>query len=111
MHHYFNLVPPANQSGPLFSGGRFSPLSRIHVTSVMCQLLQATGVTPSHYSSHSFRIGAATTAAAAGLPATLIKTLVDGRAVLMNHMFSSHHHHWMQFFLTGLPKVWRGQTK
>ena len=41
----------------------------------MHQLLQATGVTPSHYSSHSFLIGAATTAAAAGLPATLIKTL------------------------------------
>ena len=75
MYHYFNLVPPGNQSGPLFSGGRFSPLSRAHVTSVMRQLLQATGVTPFHYSSHSFRIGAATTLAAAGLPATLIKAM------------------------------------
>ena len=75
MHHYFNLVPPANQSGQLFSGDRFSPLSLVHVISIMHQLLQATGVTPSHYSSHSFRIGAATTAAAAGLPATLSKTL------------------------------------
>ena len=30
---------------------------------------------PSSYTSHSFRIGAVTTAAAAGLPPTLIKTL------------------------------------
>jgi len=25
--HYVNLVPLANQFGPLFSGGRFAPLS------------------------------------------------------------------------------------
>jgi len=75
LRHYFNLVPPANQFGPLFSGSRFSPLSRVHVASVIHQLLHGTGVIQSHYSSHSFRIGAATTAAAAGLPATLIKTL------------------------------------
>ena len=41
----------------------------------MCQLLQATGMTPSHYSSQSFHIEATTTVTAAGLPATLIKTL------------------------------------
>jgi len=73
--HYVNLVPLANQFGPLFSGGRFTPLSQVHVTSIVCQLLHGTGAIQSQYSSHSFRIGAATTAAAAGLPATLIKTL------------------------------------
>ena len=71
----FNLVSLANQVGPLFNGGRFAPLSRVHVTSVVRQLLQGTGVIQSYYSSHSFRIGAATTAVATGLPATLIKIL------------------------------------
>ena len=33
------------------------------------------GMCPSNYASQSFRIGAATTAAAAGLPTWLIKTL------------------------------------
>ena len=33
------------------------------------------GMCPSNYASHSFRIGAATTTAAAGLPTWLIKTL------------------------------------
>ena len=56
-------------------GGRIAPLSRVHVTSVIRQLLQGIGVSQSHYSSHSFRIGAATNAAAAGLPVSLTKTL------------------------------------
>ena len=75
LHCYVNLIPPANRFGRLFSGGRFAPLSRVHVTSAICHLLQGTGVIESQYLSHSFRIGAATTAAAAGLPATLIKAL------------------------------------
>ena len=75
LHRYFNLVSLANQVGPLFNGGRFAPLSRVHVTSIVHQLLQGTVVIQSHYSRHSFRISAATTAAAAGLSATLIKTL------------------------------------
>ena len=38
-------------------------------------LLQNAGFQPTAYASHSFRIGAATTAAAAGLPSWLIQTL------------------------------------
>ena len=68
-------MPPTNRVGPLFNSGRFAPLSSVHITSVVCQLLQGTGVNQAHYSSHSFHISAATTAAAAGLPASLIKTL------------------------------------
>ena len=68
-------VPLCNRVGPLFNGGRFAPLLRVHITSVVRLLLQGTGVNQAHYSSHSFRIGATTTAAAAGLPVSLIKTL------------------------------------
>ena len=75
MHKYVSVVPARNRTSPLFSGGRFSPLSRVDVTATLRQLLRNTNIMPSSYASHSFRIGAATTAVAAGLPPTLIKTL------------------------------------
>ena len=54
LHHYCTLVPPTNRIGPLFNGGRFAPLSRVHITSVVRLLLQGTGVNQTQYSSHSF---------------------------------------------------------
>jgi len=98
MHH--NLVSLANQFGPLFSGSRFAPLSQVHVTSVMRQLLHGTGTTQSHYSSHSFHIGTATTAAAAELLTTLIKTL--------GHWKSNAYETYVQFLpssLNGVPSI------
>ena len=59
---------------PLFSGVRSAP-SRVQVTYSIRQLLQGTGVIQSQYSSHHFCIAAAMIAAAAILPATLIKAL------------------------------------
>ena len=62
-------------SGPVYHGGRFTPFSRDQLSSVLRRLLQQAGYQQDSYSSHNFRIGAATTAAAAGLPVWLIKTL------------------------------------
>ena len=59
----------------VFSAGTFSPLTRSKLTEIIRCLLVRAGMRPFHYASHSFRIGAATTAAAAGLPTWLIKTL------------------------------------
>ena len=50
-------------------------MSYDHLTDVLWRLLQQAGYQQCLYSSHNFRIGAATTAAAAGLPAWLIKSL------------------------------------
>ena len=63
------------RSGSVYYGGCFTPLSRSHLTDALRRLLQQAGYQQCLYSSHSFRIGAATTAAAAGLPAWLIKSL------------------------------------
>jgi len=59
----------------MFQSGRSYPLSRVAVTNTLHQLLKQAGLNYSQYALHSFRIGAATTAAAAGLPAWLIKNL------------------------------------
>ena len=65
----------APQQTPLFtmSTGRF--LTRQDVSSRSKSLLEAAGYDPTFYSSHSYRIGAATTAAASGLPDHLIQQL------------------------------------
>ena len=52
-----------------------SPLSAICDILDLCTLLQRLSIPTELYASHSFRIGAATTAAEAGLPPWLIQTL------------------------------------
>ena len=69
------MVQRGSQAGPffLFEDGR--RLTRDRLVAEVRRALERAGVDPSHYSSHSFRIGAATTAAACGLQDSLIKTL------------------------------------
>ena len=61
-------------SGPLFIDTHGQPLTRSRLSSFIQSLLQGAGI-PGHFSGHSFRIGAATTAAQCGIPDHLIKTL------------------------------------
>lgn len=66
--------PPPTQ--PLFQFVSGTPLSRSLLTSKVRSLLLAAGVPNAQdYSGHSFRIGAATTAAAAGLPDWQIRAM------------------------------------
>ena len=39
MHKYASVVPAGNRAGPLFSGGRLSPLSRVQATATLRQFL------------------------------------------------------------------------
>ena len=72
---YSSLTPNKSLSSPVFSAGRFLPLTREKLNTVICKLLQQAGCNQSDYTSHSFQIGAATTAAATGLPSWLIQKL------------------------------------
>ena len=65
------LQPP----GPLFMLKSGDFLTRTDISRTTKHLLHAAGIDPEPYSSHSYRIGAATAAADAGLPDHLIKTL------------------------------------
>jgi hypothetical protein len=61
--------------GPLFIFEDGASLSRQRLVQALRQALQAAGIDSSRYSGHSFRIGAATAAASAGLSDSLIQTL------------------------------------
>lgn len=63
------------RNGPLFqySDGRY--LTKGLFTTAIRQFLTTAGYKPQHYAGHSFRIGAATSAASAKLPPWLIKDL------------------------------------
>ena len=74
MRRYLDHQPPRSAS-PLyfFSTGQF--LTRNTVTSILRLQLHRLGFATESYASHSFRIGAATTAAEASLPPWRIQTL------------------------------------
>ena len=61
-------------SGPLFVRTNGVPLTRAYFSERLHSLLGAAGIA-GRYSSHSFRIGAATSAALAGVPEHMIQTL------------------------------------
>ena len=58
---------------PVFNSGQY--LTRAKLTAIFRVLVRCLDIPIEHYASHSFRIGAATTAAEASLPPWLIQTL------------------------------------
>ena len=69
------MVRRGQSPGPFFSFANGNSLTRDRFVSAVRSALQQAGVDPSRYAGHSFRIGAATTAAQRGIPDSLIKTL------------------------------------
>ena len=69
------LVQRANTPGALFlfKDGRL--LTHVHFVSALRSALVESGIDPSLYAGHSFRVGAATTAALRGLQDSLTKIL------------------------------------
>ena len=67
------LVNRPPNEGPLFQFMDGSPLTRPRFMREFRRVLSAAGVQAEAYTGHSFRIGAATTAAAKGIPDNMIK--------------------------------------
>ncbi len=74
MENYLALRP-TTLVGPLFVNSLGKPLTKQELTRKTRQLLSQAGFQASNFAGHSYRIGAATTAASAKLPSWLIKTL------------------------------------
>ena len=71
----FLVRRPGPRVGPLFIHKDGRPLTRDQFVSHLKEALSSCGIDSRRYSGHSFRIGAATAAAQAGVPDHLIKTL------------------------------------
>ena len=72
---YLVLRRRISACGPLFVAENGSPLSRDKLVSWLKSTLAAAGIDASHFSGHSFRIGAASTAAAKGIEDSTIQAL------------------------------------
>lgn len=71
--HYLSIRPDGQ--GPLFVSSDLKPITKRLFVSKIREVLAKAGIDASGYKGHSFRIGAATTAAACGLNEGLIKAL------------------------------------
>ena len=69
------LVQRGPGDGHLFRFNNGQPLTRSRLVSEIRECLRLTGLNQAEYAGHSLRIGAATTAAACGVPAEVIMTL------------------------------------
>ena len=69
------LAIRGSAAGPLFIRSNGSPLTRSFLVDSLKTALSQCGIDPAKYNGHSFRIGAATTAAACGIPDATIKML------------------------------------
>ena len=69
------LVVRGTDGGPLFRFKDGRPLTRPLLVTALRKALSSAGFKPESYAGHSFRIGAATTAAACGVPVEIIKSL------------------------------------
>ena len=67
---YLSVRP--SEPGSLFMYQDGCPLSRVDLVAAVCQ---ADGLDVSRFNGHSFRIGAATTAAQVGVPTSVIQSL------------------------------------
>lgn len=75
------LVLRGSEAGPLFWFADHRYLTRQRLVGAVRDALRRAGVDQSKYNGHSFRIGAATTAAANGLEDSIIKTLGRWRSI------------------------------
>ena len=75
IRQYLKLRSNHHANSPLFIWHYGDHLTCDTLSYTLQHLAAAAGMDPSHFSSHSFRIGAATTAAAVGLPDWLIQSL------------------------------------
>ena len=82
--------------GPLFRFEDGRPLTRPRLVAAMRLALEKAGINQTDYCSHSFRIGAATTAAEKGIEDSVIKTLGRWKsAASRRNDWSTYQPYWL----------------
>jgi len=87
---YIAVRPPS--VGPLFIFKDGKPLTRERLVSAVRQALTQAGIPTTGYSGHSFRIGAATAAAQAGIEDSVIKMLGRWESSAYQHYIRTPRH-------------------
>lgn len=85
---YLKLRPAGE--GPLFLHFGGDPLTRFQFDSMLKKGIRATGLSPEGFSSHSFRIGAATSAAVSGVPLDTIMAMGRWRSSAVRSYIRPH---------------------
>ena len=77
INRYLSSLPTALKEGkkPLFVNNNLQPITRLYFIDKLKRVLQHMGLDTKHYSGHSFRVGAASSCSANGVPDHLIQTL------------------------------------
>ena len=93
MEKYLRRVSqyPAVRAQPLFTFRDGSPLTRHSCLKHLRRFLCKAGYAPGDFNTHSFRIGAATSAAHSGLPAHQMKLLGRWKSKAYRRYIHSHH--------------------
>ena len=85
------------KEGPLFIDRKGSPFTQQALISSLQTTLTKAGIDCTHYSGHSFHIGAATTASAKGVPEATYKHSGDGVVTCINGTFGYLIANWPAF--------------
>ena len=87
-----------NIEGPLFTTETGRPLTRQCFGSTLTRILKTAGLQADQYNTHSFRIGATTSAKQAGISDLHISTCwAGGRVMHMKHILEPPDHSWQTF--------------
>ena len=85
------LALRGNTSGPLFMLHDGRMLTRLIFSTILNSLLKELHLTQDDFNTHSFHIGAATSAKAANISDAHIQCLAGGKAMLINCTSRLHH--------------------
>ena len=88
LHKYSSMIPKEQQTGALFSAGKFIPLTRPQLSTIVRCLLKQAG-----YNSELYKGAAITSAVAACLLGLLILRQWIGEEVMPTYLASKPHQH------------------
>lgn len=101
LERYLRVRPPV--AGSLFVHASGVPLTQFQFLAVFKKAVMKVGLSPDHFSTHSFRIGAATAAATYGLPSAIVRKVGRWRSRVCNTYIRRQASDKLAGYLRGSP--------